>query len=220
MNKITQFSPKASFVRSEYMKKYYWILVLIIGLIGLSYLSCNRTSSQSLRIVSINNSAPLSVDIADWGLEVDPENPEDTIHTYHIAPDQIVPVEVTYTETGIGLPTYPTGYTARITDYKVTFSRIKITPNDPSWTLTSFSGATNIVVPSDPEGGSTVTANLKIIPTEWISFWFDSLNQGVAIRANVILSGYEELTRNPISDTASFTVDFADLYDDPFNFNQ
>jgi hypothetical protein len=196
------------------MKRNNGYVILVLVLLTLIYVSCDRTTPDSLRIVKINDGDPLIVDVADWGLIVDPEDPEDTILTY-MTDDWIVPVEVSYVETGIGLPTYPTTYTARITDYKVQFSRIRINTTDPSWQLNSISGATNISVPSDPQGGSTVKANLKVIPKEWIQTYFDSLTQGAMVKGTLILSGYEELTRDAISDTSQFTIDFGDYYDDP-----
>lgn len=199
------------------MKKNYWILVVIMGLITLTYLSCNRTSPDSLRIVGINNDGPLIVDIADWGMEVDTIS-FDTVHVGHIAPDQVVPVEISYVEMGIGLPTYPTTYTARLTDYKVNFSNIHSTPTDTNWDLNSVTGAMNVEVQANPEGTRIVTARIKAVPHEWMAMYYDILSPGVQIKATVIVNGYEELTQNPVSDTGAFTINFADYYDDPFVF--
>jgi len=196
------------------MKNIKWLFLLLIslGLVITANLSCNRSTPSALRIVTINSGNPLIVDVADWGLEVDPENPEDTILTYHLAPDQIIPIDISYNEPGLGLPTYPTNYTARITSYSVQFSVI----NHTSWHLTSVSGATNVSIVSDPS--ATVSTNLKMLPVEWMTQWFDSLTQGAMIKATVIISGYEELTRNTIADTGYFTINTADYYDDPSIF--
>lgn len=195
------------------MKNIKWLFLLLIclGLVITANLSCNRSTPSALRIVSINNSNPLVVDVADWGLEVDWETQE-TTQTYHIASDQIVPISVSYNEPGLGLPTYPTNYTARITDYSVQFKVL----NHTSWSLSKVSGVTNMSIVSG--SNSTVSANLKMLPTEWIAQWFDSLTQGCMIKATVVISGYEELTRNPIADTGYFTINTADYYDNPLIF--
>jgi hypothetical protein len=197
------------------MKKVKWsyLILIVVGLIATVYFSCNRTHSGSLRIVKINEGSPRIIDIADHGIEVDPET-HDTTYTYHIAPDQVIPVEFSYVETGIGLPTYPTDYTAYITDYKVQFSAV----GHPQWHLQSVSGATNITIPSNPT--ATVKAGLMAIPSEWMHMYFDSIiaDSGVIFKATLSVSGYEELTRNAIADTGFFTIDIRDSYDDPFKF--
>lgn len=170
----------------------------------LIYFSCERTSPNSLRIISINAGKPLIVDIVYYVLEVDPET-GDTILVEHLAPDQIVPIEVGYTEIGIGLPTYPTPYTARCTSYTVIFRR----SDHPSpWRPINVNGGTNIVIQADPL--KTVQVNLKVLPIEWMELYLDTLYEGVQLKATVILSGYEELTRSPVSDTGFFTIDIAD----------
>jgi len=187
--------------------------------------SCDRTSTSAFRIVNINNGSPLIVDVLDWAMVPDPEDPGDTI-SVGFTKDWIVPVEVSYIETGIGLPTYPTNYTARITDYKVTFKLL----NDTSTVLTNFlntnpvNGNTSIIVPSDPEGQKTVKANINLIPKEWIQSYVEPYDPSeipnAMLKATVILSGYEELTRNSITDTSYFTVDIGDYYDDPMVVGQ
>jgi hypothetical protein len=195
------------------MKNIKWLFLLLIclGLVITANLSCNRSTPSALRIVSINSGNPLIVDVADWGLEVDWETQETTL-TYHFAPDQVIPIDINYNEPGLGLPTYPTNYTARITDYSVQFKVL----NHTSWSLSKVSGVTNISIVSDPN--ATANANLKMLPQEWIAQWFDSLTQGCMIKATVIISGYEELTRNPIADTGYFTINTSDYYDDPLIF--
>jgi hypothetical protein len=199
-------------------KNSYYILVIAIGLITFSYLSCNRTSPDSLRIVGINNDRPLIVDIADHGIEVTPGTNDTNYDAIHWAPDQVVPVELSYVEIGLGLPTYPTTYTARLTDYKINFSNVHLVPTDTNWHLNSVSGAMDVEVPSSPEGGRAVTANIKVIPQEWMIMYFNDLSLGVELKATVIVNGYEELTHHTISDTGAFTIDIADYWDDPFTF--
>jgi hypothetical protein len=195
------------------MKKNKWsyLVFIIVGLIAAVYFSCSRNTPGALRIVSINEASPLILDIADWGIAYDTLEAE-SVHTYHIAPDQIIPVEINYNEPGIGLPTYPTTYTARITDYTVKFSPI----GHPKLILQSVSGATNISIQSGLTGNTK--AQLKMVPSEWMGLYYDSLAPGLMVKATVIVSGYEELTRNVIADTGMFTINFADSYDDPFNF--
>jgi hypothetical protein len=35
------------------------------------------------------------------------------------------------------------------------------------------------------------------------------------VKATIVLSGYEELTRNPVADTGYFTINFGDIWDNP-----
>jgi hypothetical protein len=205
------------------MKRVNWYLVVVlVGLMTLMYLSCDRTSTKAFRIVNINSGNPLIVDVVDWAMVPDPEDPEDTI-SVGFTKDWIVPVEVSYIETGIGLPTYPTTYTARITDYIVKF---KLLNDTATLILNQVNGNTNILVPSDPEGQKTVKANLNLIPKEWINQYvapyleLEESIPGAMLKATVILSGYEELTRDPITDTSYFTVDIGDYYDDPMVVGQ
>lgn len=207
--------------------KGYYVLVVLAAVV-VFVLSCERhTSLNSLRILEINENAPLEVDVADWVRIPDPEDPEDSISTFMVK-DWIVPVKVTYTEVGLGLPTYPTTYTARITDYKVSFSKIRNNPTDVPWVLSSVSGATNMMIPADPNGRSTVTAQLKVMPGDWIRYHFgrwienqsDTIINGAMLKATLVLNGYEELTRESVTDTSFFTIDIADFYDDPIEMGQ
>jgi hypothetical protein len=204
------------------MRKYF--LVILLGFLTLTYLSCDyfdRSTANALRIVDINNSEPLVVDAKDWYLYVDPEDPEETLSAYAVK-DWIIPVSVSYTETGIGLPTYPTNYTARITSYKVNFdqTRVLIDGIYVNWKPTSVTGATNMVVPSNPSGQTEVTADINVLPKEWIEARIDTLELGCLMTAKIILSGVEELNGNPVEDTGAFTIDFGDYYDDPRFLNQ
>ncbi|MEO0075249.1 MAG: hypothetical protein ABIK31_03980 [candidate division WOR-3 bacterium] len=196
---------------------YYVILILCIGI--LLSLACERhTSQNALQIVSINQGRDLNVDIADWARLPDPEDPEDTI-LVALMHDYAIPVQVRYVEVGLGLPTYPTPYTARITDYKVTFRH----QSKPQWTFTAVNGATNMVIPADPNGRSSVTNNLTVIPGVWLRSNFNDSLEGRepntlwcgVLKATLILSGYEELTQEPITDTAYFSINISDSYDDP-----
>lgn len=206
----------------------YYTILIAVGLLVLTMLSCERhTSTNGLRVLEINGNSPLEVDVADWTMIPDPDNPEDTIAIY-IVKDWIIPVKVSYVETGLGLPTYPTTYTARITDYKVSFSKVRNNPTDVPWTLNSVSGATNMVIPADPNGRTTVTANIKVIPGDWIIYHFgrwisnrsDTIVNGAMLKATLVLNGYEELTRESVTDTAFFTIDIADYIDDPTRLGQ
>ncbi|MBS4016067.1 MAG: hypothetical protein KGZ86_06515 [Candidatus Latescibacteria bacterium] len=203
--------------------KGYHVLVVLGVLILLSLACETHTSPNSLRIMKINDNQPLEVDIADWAVIPDPEDPEDSMSVYFVK-DWIIPIEVSYVETGLGLPTYPTTYTARITDYRVSFRHQTI----PSWIFSTVSSGTNMVIPADAGGRTTVSAHIKVIPGDWIQTHFQELlasstpntvSCGV-LKATLILSGYEELTREPVVDTAFFTIDIGDYYDDPFRFGQ
>lgn len=204
-------------------KKKVYYLVVILGILVCVYLSCSRSTPNALRIVEINKSGPLIVDVYDRAMIRDPEDPQDTtLIAVVFIKDWIVPITVTYTETGIGLPTYPTTYTAKITKYTVSFenTKVRIGGVDVNWKLSSLSGAANILVPSDPDGLSTITAQLKVIPKEWIEARADTLALGCMVKANIILEGKEELNGNVVVDTGAFTIDFADYYDDPIKVGQ
>ncbi|MEO0072144.1 MAG: hypothetical protein ABIK10_01710 [candidate division WOR-3 bacterium] len=189
---------------------------------ALLFVSCERhTSTEALRIVSINNNQPLSIDVADWTLIPNPEDPTDTIPAFSVS-DWIVPVEFTYLERGYGLPTV-SRYTARITGYRVSFTKVLANPQDIPWVLSSVTGSANVIVPADPEGQRRTTAYFNVVPASWINANFrDSIeNQspglvnGVTLRATLIVTGYEELTRESLTDTAYFMINFRDAYDDP-----
>jgi hypothetical protein len=207
--------------------KGYYVIVVLGALILLSLACETHTSPNSLRIVEINNNQPLEVDVADWAVIPDPEDPEDSISVFFVK-DWTVPVEITYIEPGLGLPTYPTPYTARVTEYKVSFSKVRNNPTDIPWVLSAISGGTNMVIETDPEGRNTVSADIKVVPADWIYYHFaDSIeNQspgivnGAVLKATLIMSGYEELTQEPVTDTAYFTIDIGDYYDDPFHVGQ
>jgi len=198
----------------------YLILAVFLAMIPFVYFSCksSRTSASSLRIISINNDDPLIVDARDWyPVSVDDE---DTTYDY-LVKDWIVPVELSYVETGLGLPTYPTPYTARCTAYAVIFNRIGVSP---AW-RPKITGALNTTIESDPNG--TKQTNIKAIPSEWLAANMDSFVQppedpdrpgmasGYMTKATVVILGYEELTHNPVADTGYFTIDFGDYWDNP-----
>ena len=197
-------------------------LIIFLGLMTLIYFSCERTSPNSLRIVSINDDSPLILDAKDWYLvSVDTtEDPPESTFSY-LVKDWIVPINVSYIETGIGLPTYPTPYTARLTSYTVMFREV-----DPTslWRPNNVNGAVNIEIVGDPEG-EPVRINLNLIPNEWIQLYIDTLAptgedepevaSGPMVKATIILTGYEELTRNPVVDTGYMTINFGDYYDNP-----
>jgi len=201
----------------------YLILAVFLAMIPFVYFSCksSRTSASSLRIIQINNSEPLIVDGKDWFVvSVDTSaDPWDSTFEF-ITYDWIVPIEVGYVEEGLGLPTYPTSYTARCTSYTVIFRRID---RSSPWRPLNVTGATNIVIPTSPT--ATKTANLKLIPVEWINMYLDTIAPtgedepevapGCMVKATVVLQGYEELTHNPIADTGFFTIDFGDYWDNP-----
>lgn len=194
-------------------KNRYFILIAVLMLLPLVYFSCksSRTSPSSLRIVSINENSPLIVDVQDWYLvAVDTfQDPPDSTFDF-TTKDWIVPIEVGYVETGLGLPTYPSPYTARCTSYTVNFRRIDISTQ---WRPLSVNGAINISIPTDPT--ATVQTDLKMIPFEWINQYLDTLALGCMVKATVVLSGYEELTHNPVCDSGYLTINFADYYDNP-----
>ncbi|MEO0091634.1 MAG: hypothetical protein ABIK61_02860 [candidate division WOR-3 bacterium] len=191
---------------------YYVVIMILVSVI--INISCNRTSPNSLKIISINNGEAKRVDIIDRFVD-------DYGEEHELISDQHVSVEVGYIERGIGLPTYPTNYTARVTDYRVKFKRIKVRPTDnDKWSLQDVTGNTNIVIPADPELRNTVKASIKIIPWQWIVLYRDSFGEfggeeGARLKATIILNGYEELTNTPLSDTGWLDINIADYWDDP-----
>lgn len=205
------------------MKKVKWYsLVVVLGLMTLMYFSCERTSPNSLRIVSINGNSPLNVDVRDWyvvSVDTSYDPPETTFD--YVVKDWIVPMEISYVETGIGLPTYPTPYTARCTSYTVIFRRID---RQSVWRPNNVTGAANIIIESNPTGKTVVKTSLNLIPSEWIQLYQDTLaptldptipsvSPEAVVKATVIINGYEELTRNAVVDTGYLTINFADYYD-------
>lgn len=195
-------------------KPLVFYLVVVLSVLVINNISCNRTSPNSLRIISINDNRPKRIDIIDRFVD-------DYGDEHELISDQYVSIEVGYIERGIGLPTYPTNYTARITDYRVKFKRIKVRPTDnDKWVLQDVTGVTNIAITADPELRNTVKSSITIIPWQWIEFYRDSFAQfdegeGARLKATVILNGYEELTKTALSDTGQLDIDIADYWDDP-----
>ncbi|MCS7258801.1 MAG: hypothetical protein NZ601_05525 [candidate division WOR-3 bacterium] len=196
--------------------------LIILLTVAMIIVSCERhTSVEALRIVSINNNQSLNIDVADWTLIPDPQDPTETIPTFYVS-DWAVPVEFSYIERGIGLPT-ASSYTARITSYRVSFTKILSGTQDVPWVLSPVTGNTNILVPADPEGQRRTVAYFTVVPASWINAHFrDSIeNQspgivnGATLKATLIVNGYEEVTREPLTDTAFFMVNIRDSYDDP-----
>uniref|UniRef100_A0A7C6A9R9 Uncharacterized protein n=1 Tax=candidate division WOR-3 bacterium TaxID=2052148 RepID=A0A7C6A9R9_UNCW3 len=196
------------------MRKSETFLLLCLFLSALVIVNCHIQNSNALRIVEINDGNPLYVDILDrWTYTEEGEVVE--VETYS---DWYANVEVVYVERGSGLPTYPTPYTARITEYTVTFT--DITPTPPGETpspvsLAPVKGNCNFLITADPEAKKGVVQSLKIIPKEWCVMHEGDVEEGRVLKAKITLKGTDEISGKEVSDEGYLTIDIGNYEDDP-----
>lgn len=187
--------------------------VLLI-LCTLTLLSCHMQTPNALRIKKINDGEPLVVDIIDvWSYTKEGE-----VETVEEPIDWYVDVELVYVERGIGLPTYPTSYTARITDYTVTFTNISpAPPGEPPevLNLSQVKEVCNFLITADPEGKKTVTQSICLIPKEWISQHEGDVEEGRVLRAKITFKGVDEISGKEVSGEGYLTINIANYEDNP-----
>jgi hypothetical protein len=198
------------------MHKSERLLVLVLFFLGLLVISCHRSTSNALRIVEINGGDPLIVDIEDvWGY-TDEDGDWVDVSGEDAAYDQSAILEVTYTETGTGLPTYPTDYTVQITDYTVTFTDVTPRPaGSTPYTFDPVRGGCNFLITADPEGKKTVKEPLIIVSREWIIRYFSELEDGVTLKAKITLKGKDQISGNDVTGDGYHTIDAANFEDNP-----
>ena len=188
------------------MHKGVKLLVLFLSLSGFLFTGCHRVSSPP-RIVSINEGEPLDVDILDlWSYTEEGEE-----ITVEEVPNVNAKVEISYYETGIGLPTSPK-YTAQLTRYTVDFTDVTTTP--PTLTnMDKVNGGCNIVIES---GDKNVTQSILLVSKEWIEKYSGELENGLVIRARIKFSGIELVSQKEITSTEGYiTINMCDFEDDP-----
>lgn len=144
------------------MRRLAFVSLGFLALVGLVFVGSGCQRDNVLRVVKINNNAPVFSDIADWGVYNDPTIPdseEDPEMSYAIHSDT-GSIELQYVEIGSGLPTW-TPYQAIVHTGKITFK--------------SLSGATypdvtigmNIAVVADRTGEKMVIAIASFVPVWW-----------------------------------------------------
>ncbi|MEO0093555.1 MAG: hypothetical protein ABIK67_04795 [candidate division WOR-3 bacterium] len=192
------------------MHKSTKLLVLGFCVLGIMVWSCHRTTPKALRIVEINNGQILTADTQDEWTTGSGEELEEHSET----PSYSVEVEVSYTERGTGLPTYPTAYTAEITDYTVTFKDITPGATPGEFAPAPVKGVCYFVVPSDPAGKKTVKQSILVLPAAWID-QYPELEDGKVLNAKITLRGKDMVSNLEINGEGILTINIANFEDDP-----
>ncbi len=202
--------------RIKLRRKVYVSVILTLCLGLLVSLSCSR--ENTLTIVSINKDSPILSDLADFGIYRDPTDPESEPEQIEATPTDFVPIEFSYGEIGIGLPTWRP-YVASINKITVTFSRVM---GEAPENLPRIEIKTNIQVPSDPTGKKTVTANVPLIPSLWKEENFGSgaggpteLGTEAILNAKIKVDGVDIATGQAITAEATTVVQVGNFWDDP-----
>lgn len=192
------------------MRKSERLLLLCLFLSGILILSCHRATPNALRIVNINGGETLTADTEDEWTTGSGEELEEHSET----PSYSVEVEVSYTERGTGLPTYPTDYTARVTDYTVAFRDITPGAAPGEFAPASVKGVCNFVVTSDPEGKKTVKQSILVLPASWIDD-YPELEDGKILNAKITLRGKDIISNLDVTGEGILTITIANFEDDP-----
>jgi len=192
------------------MRKSETFLLLCLFLLGILILSCHRATPNALRVININKGQTLTADTEDEWTTGSGEELEEHSET----PSYSVEVEVSYTERGTGLPTYPTDYTARITEYTVTFKDITPGATPGEFVPTPVKGVCNFIVPSDPEGKKTVKQSILVLPAAWIEA-YPELEDGKILNAKITLKGKDIISNLDVTGEGILTINIANFEDDP-----
>lgn len=197
---------KDKILKGGVMKYFYLFLLLFL------FIACDIQHTNALRIVSINNDAPLKIDVIDvYSYKEDGEKVYDEAIW-----DQYTSVEFVYTEIGIGLPTAPGSYTALLTDYEITFE--DITPglsSEEKFKGEKIKGKCNILIPSDPKGKKSVEATIKVMPASYIEMYLSELEEFRVLSAKIRFRGKDLLSEKSLEVEGYFTIDIGDYIDDP-----
>ncbi len=188
------------------MKYFYLFLLLFL------FIACDVQHSGALKIVSINDNAPLRIDV----LDVYSYKEEGEKYYDEAIWDHYTSVEFVYTEFGIGLPTAPGSYTALLTDYEITFE--DVTPglaSEEKFKGEKVKGKCNILIPSDPKGKKGVEAKIRVMPASYIEMYLGELEEHRVLAAKIKFRGKDLLSEKNLEVEGYFTIDIADYWDDP-----
>lgn len=197
------------------MRRTIFVLAILFASLGL-LVSCSR--ENSLAIVSINEDKPVNSDLADFGIFKDATDPEAEPEYISVTPDDVVPIELRYTEIGLGLPTWRP-YVARITKATVTFTKVL---GEAPEVLPKVESRVNIAVTSDPEGKKTTKGYITLIPAIWKDEVFgtgagypDELGIEATLKAKIRLEGVDEASGASILAETEVLVNIGNFWDEP-----
>uniref|UniRef100_A0A7C4CBY5 Uncharacterized protein n=1 Tax=candidate division WOR-3 bacterium TaxID=2052148 RepID=A0A7C4CBY5_UNCW3 len=183
-------------------------------------LSCQRTNDldeKALRIVSVNKGEPVRVDLADFGVYRDPEDPEAEPVLFAVTSEKVVDIELQYVEIGVGMPTW-TPYQASIRQFEITYRWVmgEEANSPPDRVRLPMRAA----VVSDPSGDKTTTARLTIAPTAWQTTFFDipddpfEGSDPAVYSATIKVSGYDDASGMSLEAKTDVEVSIANYWDD------
>lgn len=183
-------------------------------------LSCQRTNGldeKALRIVSVNKGNPVRVDLADFGVYRDPEDPEADPVLFAIVTEKNIEVELQYVEIGLGLPTW-TPYQASLRQFEVTYRWVmgEEANSPPDRVRLPMRGT----VMSDPSGDKTSRVYITIAPAAWQESYFDipddpfEGSEPAVYSATIKVSGYDDASGLALEAKADVEVSFANYWDD------
>ncbi|MGQ9707694.1 MAG: hypothetical protein ACUVUR_02315 [bacterium] len=193
------------------------IFVLSVLLIGLGLLvSCSR--ENTLQIVAVNDGKPVESDLSDFGVFKDPTDPEAEPEFVIVTPEDVIPIELRYTQIGVGLPTWRP-YIAKITKATITFTKVL---GEAPEVLPKVESRVNISVISDPEGKKTTKDYITLIPALWKEEVFGSgaddpteLSTDATLIAKIKLEGTDESTGEVLTAETTVLVNIGNFWDEP-----
>ncbi|MEO0068273.1 MAG: hypothetical protein ABIK23_03980 [candidate division WOR-3 bacterium] len=197
------------------MRRNIFVLAMVFAGLGL-LVSCSR--ENALEIVSVNEGKPINSDLTDFGIFKDATDPEAEPEYVSITPDDVVPIELRYTEIGLGLPTWRP-YVARITKATITFTKVL---GEVPEVLPKVESRVNISVMSDPEGKKATKGYITLIPAIWKEEVFgggagdpDELGIEATLKAKIRLEGVDEASGKSILAETEVLVNIGNFWDEP-----
>ncbi len=187
---------------------------VLSGLVIMVGAGCQQ--QNVLRVTSVNEGMPIKADLADFGVYVDPTDPEAEPELISVTPSQEAEITLQYVEIGSGLPTW-TPYQATVHTgtivYKSTSGQSRGTVNIPM----------NIAVQSDREGRRTVKAKVQLVPSSWLIEHYgddiadqpDDLDLVDEVDGTLTLKATDSLSGRDVQCVAKFRVTVGNYYDDP-----
>jgi hypothetical protein len=201
--------------RRTTLRRNIFVLSALLVCLGL-LVSCSR--ENALLIVSVNEGKPVNSDLADFGIFKDATDPEAEPEYISVTPDDVVPIELSYSEIGLGLPTWRP-YTAHITKATITFTKVL---GEAPEVLPKVESRVNISVISDPKGKKSTKGYITLIPAIWKDEVFgagasspDELSNEATLKAKIKLEGVDKATGASITAETEILVNIGNFWDDP-----
>jgi len=201
--------------RRTTLRRNIFVLSALLVCLGL-LVSCSR--ENALLIVSVNEGKPVESDLTDFGVFKDPTDPEAEPEFVTVTPEDVIPIELRYTQIGVGLPTWRP-YIAKITKATITFTKVL---GEAPEVLPKVESKVNISVISDPEGKKTTKGYITLIPALWKEEVFGGgasdpteLSTDATLIAKIKLEGTDESTGEDLTAETTVLVNIGNLWDEP-----